>query len=189
MFNKKFDIPTSFELLSQKWNIVYNEKLACIENAYGMTYFEDNRIELFEEENITSDLLNHTFIHELVHLLLLYSENKKNLYRNECYVDVISGLLHQHFKKISHYNEIPDCITLFGAEFKIIRTNKNAEFISVHDMTHSTIEIQSGDSEKIVIAFYNVLLNLICSYIRISHKEINFETMSNLLYQFLKTQK
>lgn len=94
-------IPSSFKLLNHTITVIINDEVCRQKSAYGLYYSNSKTIYLADnlyngEEKIPVSENNkrHTFLHECVHAILdIMNEDK--LYKNEKFVDVFSGLLHQ----------------------------------------------------------------------------------------------
>ena len=93
----KFRIPKRFKLLGH--TITVKEEPAGVyeNNRYGCTSFEGKWIKLTPRSAslpVAQSSLEHTFLHELVHMCLYHTEQAK-LNENEDFVDCFAGLLHQ----------------------------------------------------------------------------------------------
>ncbi len=91
-------IPSYFYLYGLKIKVKYSSKI----NGCGLSDYPNSTIYLSTEIK-NRDLLEHTFLHELLHFVLLHSkvvnryklENGKELHSDEDFIDNVSALLHQ----------------------------------------------------------------------------------------------
>lgn len=97
MKNTRFTIPNTFKLLGQTYKVEYNNDKCDGASAYGLASFSENTIYLATEVNnkpIAQDAIEHTFFHELTHMIL-HSMGKEKLNADEKFVDLFGGMLHQ----------------------------------------------------------------------------------------------
>lgn len=86
-------IPTEFSILGIKYKIEYARELA---DKLGVCDYNKAKITLLDD-NLSSDLMEQTFWHEVVHVIL-DSIGEKELSDNEILVNKFSGALHQIIK-------------------------------------------------------------------------------------------
>ena len=92
-------IPRSFKLLGHTIDVSEEPDLFFKGGNYGSSSMEGKWIKLAPPSpghTITQSSLEHTFLHELVHLCLYHTEQFV-LNKNEGFVDLMAGLLHQAF--------------------------------------------------------------------------------------------
>lgn len=90
-------IPTRFKLLGHTIEVKKDDEMFFHKQSYGQCCFEGKWIKLVHpapKHPVTQTSLEHTFIHELVHLCLYHTEQSQ-LNDNERFVDSLAGLLHQ----------------------------------------------------------------------------------------------
>ncbi len=91
-------IPKSFKQYAQEVTIKYKKDLSIKDGSWGKSHYDVNEIELQDNEydgvGLPNDKLEETFYHELVHFIL-YFAGEDELRKNERFVDVFGGLLHQ----------------------------------------------------------------------------------------------
>lgn len=88
-------IPSKFSLGGRTWAV---EFVDCIEDdphTLGTTSIDDATIKL--KRDISGELLQHTFYHELVHALC-FTLGWDRLNKNEGKVDALGGLLYQYLR-------------------------------------------------------------------------------------------
>ena len=93
----KFRIPKKFKLLGQTYTVEYNNEKCDGANAYGLAVFDTNTIYLtdaLDKKPIADDIQAHTFFHELTHHIL-HAMGREKLCRDEKFVDLFGGMLHQ----------------------------------------------------------------------------------------------
>jgi hypothetical protein len=93
----KMQIPKRFKLLGHSIDVREDFNMFFEKQSYGECCFEGKWIKMVfpsEHHPITQTSLEHTFIHELVHMCLYYTEQGR-LNDNEGFVDTLAGLLHQ----------------------------------------------------------------------------------------------
>ncbi len=94
-------IPKQFNLYGQVITVEFDPALHHNEDVHGWAKYRLNKIVLqpsTPQTPISKELLEHNFVHELVHhILYAASEDSFDppLHRRECLVDRIAGLLHQ----------------------------------------------------------------------------------------------
>jgi len=93
----KLPIPKQFSILGHTINVVIDSKRMDDKNALG--YLEPwlNKISLCNQSNgdsLPQDAIEHTYLHEVTHLILKCM-GKDDLYKDEEFVDLFAGLLHQ----------------------------------------------------------------------------------------------
>lgn len=107
MKNTSFKIPTTFKLLGQTYKVEYNNDKCDGANAYGLASFNENTIYLATEvanKPIAKDAIEHTFFHELTHMIL-HSMGKEKLNADEKFVDLFGGMLHQVATSMTYKEE------------------------------------------------------------------------------------
>lgn len=90
-------IPKKFKLLGHTIEVMEDNSRYYEKNSYGACSYEQHWIKLVmpsEHHPVTETSLEHTFLHELVHMMLYYTEHS-DLTDNEKFVDLFAGLLHQ----------------------------------------------------------------------------------------------
>jgi predicted SprT family Zn-dependent metalloprotease len=90
-------VPKRFKLLGHTIEVSEEPARYFERNAYGACSYEGKWIKLVpkgESHPVTQSSVEHTFLHELTHILLYHTEQSQ-LTDNEKFVDVLSGLLHQ----------------------------------------------------------------------------------------------
>lgn len=96
----KIKIPHSFQILGHTVSIVWDENRLDDLNAVGLAEVTLDKITLTKKSDgktLTSDTIEHTYLHELVHTILK-SMGENELYKNERFVDLFAGMLHQILK-------------------------------------------------------------------------------------------
>lgn len=91
-------IPTEFNLLGHTILVKINNDRMGDKSALGYCQPLHNEILLADTTDgkaLQVSVIEHTFCHELVHLIL-NTMNENELYKNEKFVDVFGGLLHQY---------------------------------------------------------------------------------------------
>ena len=92
-------IPKSFDVLGHRINVLLTPHLRVTEGNLGEADYVRNIISLqnsTSEFQMSRDTIEHTYLHEMVHFILYYMGNE--LYEDEQFVDMFSGLLHQALK-------------------------------------------------------------------------------------------
>jgi predicted SprT family Zn-dependent metalloprotease len=90
-------IPTRFKLLGRTITVENDPQLIFTEGATGMAHYRTSRIRLQPhcyEQPVLADDREKTFLHELVHHILVNMEQPK-LNDDEKFVNLFAGLLHQ----------------------------------------------------------------------------------------------
>lgn len=93
-------VPKKFNLLGHTIVVKMNNDRMSDKNALGYCHPLHNEITLADTTDgkpLQESTIEHTFCHELVHLILNVM-NENELYKNEKFVDVFGGLLHQYLK-------------------------------------------------------------------------------------------
>jgi len=92
----------SFNLLGHLIKVSYVKRINAPDGShpYGICYVEQNKIEVATHspsngEKLPEDFLNHTFYHELSHMLMALM-NKSDLFADETFIDNLGGLLAQY---------------------------------------------------------------------------------------------
>lgn len=93
-------IPVRFKLLGHTIEVSNDNQRYFDKGSFGACCYEGKWIKLVqpsEHHPITQGSLEHTFCHELTHMLLYYADAAANvnLRDNEGFVDLLAGLLHQ----------------------------------------------------------------------------------------------
>ncbi len=91
------DIPKRFKLLGHTIEVCEDPSLAYGGNVHGRCSFEEKWIKLVPvnpSHPVSQSSVEHTFLHELVHMVIYHTEQSK-LGENEDFVDLVAGLLHQ----------------------------------------------------------------------------------------------
>jgi hypothetical protein len=97
-------IPVRFKLLGHTIVVSYEPEAHYDKGRYGACSFEGKWIKLCPPAPsmpITQSSLEHTFLHELGHMILYHchglekTKGDSALYDNEAFVDFYAGLLHQ----------------------------------------------------------------------------------------------
>ena len=97
-------IPKSFELLGSKIEVKLDSNVFHDSDHHGWAKYRQMAIVLqkpTEGIKITEDFLYHTFIHELVHMILYFAGDEEfdpPLHQREYFVDRLAGLIHQFLK-------------------------------------------------------------------------------------------
>lgn len=87
------NIPKRFKLLDHTIDVEVNNDLLAANNAYGTCNYVEKKVKI-QNKGIKKSQVDHTFMHELVHLIL-DTMGETELKENEKFVDVFSGLLSQ----------------------------------------------------------------------------------------------
>lgn len=90
-------IPKRFKLLGHTIEVLEDKVMFFEKQNYGKCCYEGKWIKLVhpsDQHPITQTSLEHTFMHELVHICLYHTEQGQ-LNDNEGFVDTLAGLLHQ----------------------------------------------------------------------------------------------
>lgn len=107
-------IPNRFKLLGQVITVEYNPSLLTETDWQGLASYRRNKIELMPDtvsNKRSSDQIEHTFCHELVHHILYYAghalqeKESDKIFRDEGFVDVMGGLLHQALSTMEYDDE------------------------------------------------------------------------------------
>ena len=91
-------IPKSFKMLGHTIKPKIDNKTTDAKNALGYCHPSHNEILLADESDgrkLPLTVVEHTYCHELVHYILKCM-GEEELYKNEKFVDVFGGLLHQY---------------------------------------------------------------------------------------------
>lgn len=96
-------IPRRFKLLGHEIDVLEEPGAFYEKGRYGACSFEGKWIKLVPvsaAHPVTPSSLEHTFLHELTHMVLYHTHGMEKtkdcpLYDNEAFVDMFSGLLHQ----------------------------------------------------------------------------------------------
>ena len=90
-------IPKRFKLLGHTIEISEEPERFFERGAYGACSYEGKWIKIVPKSDshpVTQSSIEHTFLHELTHVLLYHTEQSQ-LSDNEKFVDTFAGLLHQ----------------------------------------------------------------------------------------------
>lgn len=90
-------IPKRFKLLGHTIEVKEEPEGMFEKNRYGCANYEGKWIKLVPkgpQHPVTQSSLEHTFMHELVHMCIYHTEQGQ-LNDNEGFIDALSGLLHQ----------------------------------------------------------------------------------------------
>lgn len=90
-------IPTTFKILGHTVNVSFNSQRTDDKNALGCLEPDLNTITLADVskgKQMPKSSIEHTYLHEVVHLILSHM-GEDDLYKNEKFVDLFAGLLHQ----------------------------------------------------------------------------------------------
>lgn len=90
-------IPKSFSILGHEVKILFSDTRMKDKNALG--YLEPSMLRIHlakteDGEKLPTSIIEHTYLHEVVHKIL-QEMGELELYRNEKFVDLFAGLLHQ----------------------------------------------------------------------------------------------
>lgn len=85
-------IPARFSLLGTHYNVRTVPKI----DEETVAYFDPQKCLIALRSGLSKEQREHAFLHELVHAALHAMNNE--LYSDEQFVDVLSGLLHQALK-------------------------------------------------------------------------------------------
>ena len=91
------EIPKRFKLLGHSIEVIEDAEMFYDKSVYGRCSYEGKWIKLAfpaPSHPVTQGSLEHTFLHELVHMIFYHTEQSK-LNENEDFVDLVAGLLHQ----------------------------------------------------------------------------------------------
>lgn len=91
-------VPKEFNLLGHTIAVKTNNDRMGDKHALGYCHPLHNKITLADTTDgkpLQLSVIEHTFCHELVHLIL-NTMGEDELYKNEKFVDVFGGLLHQY---------------------------------------------------------------------------------------------
>ena len=91
----KIIIPKKFQQFGSEISVEYCSTLHE-DGCLGRTILDENKIRI-NNKDIPRDLIEHTYYHELVHVMLEMLGMEK-ISKDEAKVDSIAGLLHQHEK-------------------------------------------------------------------------------------------
>lgn len=89
-------IPKKVEIFGKIYKIILVDNLLEKEKYYGIISYNNQNIKL--DKNLPENLLNQTFMHEIIHMIL-EEIGEKDL-NNEKFVDLFSNALYQVFKKL-----------------------------------------------------------------------------------------
>lgn len=91
-----------FRLLGHTIKVSYVKRILAPDGSspYGICYVEKNKLEIATHspstgEKLPDDFINHTFHHELAHMLMALM-NQNELFQNETFIDNLGGLLAQY---------------------------------------------------------------------------------------------
>lgn len=90
-------IPKQFQLLGHTYTVCEDPGAYYEKGRYGSCSFEGKYIKLTPRNDnhpVTVSSIEHTFLHELIHACL-YHTSRSNLNKDEEFVDLLAGLLHQ----------------------------------------------------------------------------------------------
>ena len=91
------NIPKEFKLLGHTINVVINNDRMQDKNALGHCspdYITITLATKTDGKDLSESVIGHTYYHELVHMIL-HTMGESELYKNEKFVDMFGGLLHQ----------------------------------------------------------------------------------------------
>ena len=91
------EIPKRFKLLGHTVEVLDDPERFYERNAHGSCSYEGKWIKLVPctpSHPVTQGSLEHTFLHELIHMVIYHTEQSK-LNENEDFIDLVAGLLHQ----------------------------------------------------------------------------------------------
>jgi predicted SprT family Zn-dependent metalloprotease len=103
-------IPTRFKLLGHTVEVSYDPQQFYARGNHGCSNFEGKYIKLVPVDStfpVTQSSVEHTFLHELVHMCLYHTEQTA-LNDNEKFVDLLAGLLHQALTTMEYDDSIQD---------------------------------------------------------------------------------
>jgi hypothetical protein len=114
-------IPKKFQLCGQTIKVGFVKNLADKEiGVHGLASFATG--EILIEKNLTREIQESTFFHEMVHYMLwVLNEHKIN--KNEAFVQSFGGCLHQYMKtaKFGKDKIIPELFSTFGMDITVQR--------------------------------------------------------------------
>lgn len=90
-------LPTTFQILGHTVNVIFDSQRMDDKNALGYLEPDLNTITLTDVsggKQMPMSSIEHTYLHEVVHLILRHM-GEDELYKNEKFVDLFAGLLHQ----------------------------------------------------------------------------------------------
>ena len=88
-------IPAEFKLLNRTWNVIpMDDATFRGSDAHGLCTAQQAEIQVYMESE-PEDFVQHTYFHELVHALL-ETAGRDDLSKDEAFVDLLGGLLHQY---------------------------------------------------------------------------------------------
>ena len=92
----------SFSLMGHLIKVFHVKRITAPDGShpYGICYVEQNKIEIATHspsngERLPDDFLNHTFHHELGHMLMALM-SRHDLFADETFIDQLGGLLAQY---------------------------------------------------------------------------------------------
>lgn len=90
-------IPKQFQLLGHVYTVSEDPGAYYKKGQYGSCSFEEKKIRITPRDDnhpVSVSSMEHTFLHELIHACL-YHTHRNNLNKDEEFVDLLAGLLHQ----------------------------------------------------------------------------------------------
>lgn len=106
------EIPVAFQIMGHKFEVNINNDHCVPENNLGVHYGDYNKIYLAGKsvkdgkyQQLPDSIIAQTFLHELTHAILS-KMNKNELNKDEEFVDVFSGLLHQALTTMEYKPQI-----------------------------------------------------------------------------------
>ena len=98
-------IPTRFTIINRDYKVV-DTPPNKEDPPFGQTFFDEAKIELNKVKcGKDRNILEHTFLHELIHVLLNALGHEK-LNDDEAFVDSLAAVLHQYMK--THAGDFDD---------------------------------------------------------------------------------
>jgi Zn-dependent peptidase ImmA (M78 family) len=91
----RYDIPKELSIMGETIKVKVVDDLSSRRDAFGECHARYNEILINRNKN--KDIMSHTFFHELTHMILA-KMNETELYENEKFINVFSGLMYQALK-------------------------------------------------------------------------------------------
>jgi hypothetical protein len=83
--------------MNKTYGVEFNQDLLYKDDAYGQVSYREQKIFILPDTRQfprSVEQIEHTYLHEIIHLIL-DEMNKKDLSKDEDFVDMFAGFLHQ----------------------------------------------------------------------------------------------
>jgi hypothetical protein len=104
------DIPSSFDLLGRRVEVIFDNEKCAKEEALGLCDSDFSKIYLadnYKGKALPHQVISQNFLHEVVHCIL-DAMGETKLSANEKFVDLFAGMMHQILSSGLYLKEFKD---------------------------------------------------------------------------------